>query len=47
MNWRPRRNACRLRSMTNASERFRPDQLNAAIAKASTADSLKVIINWD
>jgi threonine dehydrogenase-like Zn-dependent dehydrogenase len=33
--------------MTNASERFAPDQMRDAIAKASTRDSLKVIINWD
>ena len=33
--------------MTNASERFRPDQMGAAIARASSTDSLKVIINWD
>ncbi len=33
--------------MTNASERFRPDQLLAAIKRAGDRDSLKVIINWD
>ena len=33
--------------MTNASERFRPDQLLAAITRAGDSDSLKVIINWD
>jgi L-iditol 2-dehydrogenase len=33
--------------MTNASERFRPDQLLPAINRAADPDSLKVIINWD
>lgn len=37
----------KLDRMTNASERFRPDQLYAAIARAADADSLKVIIDWD
>jgi threonine dehydrogenase-like Zn-dependent dehydrogenase len=33
--------------MTNDSERFFPDQMGAAIQRASSSDSLKVIINWD
>jgi threonine dehydrogenase-like Zn-dependent dehydrogenase len=33
--------------MTNATERFRPDQLLQAIHRAADSDSLKVIINWD
>jgi threonine dehydrogenase-like Zn-dependent dehydrogenase len=37
----------RLGLMTGADERFRPDQTLAAIRRASTPDSLKVIIDWD
>lgn len=37
----------RLGLMTGPSERFRPDQMLAAIQRASTPDSLKVIIDWD
>ena len=33
--------------MTKPSERFCPDQMLEAIQKASSKDSLKVIINWD
>lgn len=33
--------------MNNSNERFRPDQMDAAIRRASDSDSLKVIINWD
>jgi hypothetical protein len=33
--------------MTGADERFRPDQTLEAIRRASTPDSLKVIIDWD
>jgi threonine dehydrogenase-like Zn-dependent dehydrogenase len=33
--------------MTNPSERFFPDQMLQAIQRASTPDSLKVIVNWD
>ncbi len=32
--------------MTNASERFRHDQLKQAIARAADSDSLKVIVDW-
>lgn len=33
--------------MTNETERFSPDQLEAAIARAADPDSLKVIIDWE
>ena len=33
--------------MTNSSERFFPDQMLNAIQRASSTDSLKVIVNWD
>jgi L-iditol 2-dehydrogenase len=33
--------------MTGTDERFRPDQLLAAIQRASSSDSLKVIVDWD
>lgn len=33
--------------MTDASERFRPEQMDAALARAAESDSLKVIINFD
>lgn len=33
--------------MTNASERFRPDQMLDAIRRASSSDSLKVVVDWD
>lgn len=33
--------------MTNATERFAADQIDAAIERAAAPDSLKVIINWD
>ena len=32
--------------MTNDSERFRPDQLEQAMARAAAPDSLKVIVDW-
>jgi threonine dehydrogenase-like Zn-dependent dehydrogenase len=32
--------------MTRPDERFRPDQLKEAIARAAAADSLKVIVDW-
>lgn len=37
----------RLGLMTAADERFRPEQTLAAIRRASSSDSLKVIIDWD
>lgn len=37
----------RLGLMTGTDERFRPDQLLDAIRRASSSDSLKVIVDWD
>jgi threonine dehydrogenase-like Zn-dependent dehydrogenase len=37
----------KLDRMTHASERFRADQIGAAIDRAADSDSLKVIINFD
>jgi threonine dehydrogenase-like Zn-dependent dehydrogenase len=33
--------------MTGADERFRPDQMLEAIKRASSIDSLKIIVDWD
>jgi len=33
--------------MTNATERFKKDQILEAIKRADDSDSLKVIIDWD
>ncbi len=37
----------RIDRMTDDSERFKPDQLGAAIARAADSDSLKVIVDWE